>query len=179
MAEQRIAALATDPAEARLSTTLSRHEDDTRSDDEKTDVKIVTTDNKLANEISWQIDDIPLKYRLMAFCFVVFFSTGAAFAEMTLGPLKSTLVKELKLTSETCRYKADLRRAIRDHFNCLELGQHCAPHHRWRSDGLLWRLLRGSHCILPHSYRFSHRCLRMSTNILTDNSRQTQANTDC
>ena len=42
---------------------------------------------------------IPMKLRIMAFAFVLFFSTGAAFAEVTMGPLKSTLVKELGLNS--------------------------------------------------------------------------------
>jgi hypothetical protein len=43
---------------------------------------------------------IPMKYRIMAFAFVLFFSTGAAFAEVTMGPLKSTLQRELNLNSE-------------------------------------------------------------------------------
>lgn len=42
---------------------------------------------------------IPMKLRIMAFAFVLFFSTGAAFAEITMGPLKSTLVKQLGLSS--------------------------------------------------------------------------------
>jgi len=42
---------------------------------------------------------IPMKLRIMAFAFVLFFSTGAAFAEVTMGPLKSTLQRELGLNS--------------------------------------------------------------------------------
>jgi hypothetical protein len=43
---------------------------------------------------------IPMKYRIMAVSFILFFSTGAAFAEVTMGPLKSTLQKKLDLNSE-------------------------------------------------------------------------------
>jgi hypothetical protein len=88
------------------SETTSQDED---YDDDKAvvarceDPKEMGDKNKLANEINWQIDDIPLKYRIMAFCFVVLFSTGAAFAEATLGPLKSTIMKELNLNSTSAR----------------------------------------------------------------------------
>jgi len=44
--------------------------------------------------------DIPMKYRIGAFAFIVFFSTGPAFAEYTLGPLKSTIRRELNVNSE-------------------------------------------------------------------------------
>lgn len=43
---------------------------------------------------------IPMKYSLLAFSMIVFFATGSSFAEGTLGPLKSTLRKELKISSE-------------------------------------------------------------------------------
>jgi hypothetical protein len=46
------------------------------------------------------VTQIPLHMRLIAFSFVLFFSTGAAFAESTIGPLKSTLLRELKINSE-------------------------------------------------------------------------------
>jgi hypothetical protein len=45
------------------------------------------------------IIDIPAKYRWTAFAFILVYSTGAAFCEATLGPLKSTLLKELKINS--------------------------------------------------------------------------------
>lgn len=44
--------------------------------------------------------DIPLKYRWVALVTILFYTTGAAFAESTLGPLKSTFVRELKINSE-------------------------------------------------------------------------------
>lgn len=44
--------------------------------------------------------DIPTKYRMIALVSILFYTTGAAFAESTLGPLKSTFVKELKINSE-------------------------------------------------------------------------------
>lgn len=43
---------------------------------------------------------IPMKYSLLAFSMIVFFATGSSFAEGTLGPLKSTLRKELKISSK-------------------------------------------------------------------------------
>lgn len=85
-----------------------RTSDDNDDDDGKDQTHTTTVDAsqcynrfdaKLANEISWQVDDIPLKYRLMAFSLILLFSTGSAFAESTLGPLKSTLVKELNLNN--------------------------------------------------------------------------------
>jgi hypothetical protein len=44
--------------------------------------------------------DLPMKYRIAAFSMIVLFSTGSAFAEYTLGPLKSTLIKNLGITSK-------------------------------------------------------------------------------
>lgn len=44
--------------------------------------------------------DIPWRYRLLAFSMIIFFATSSSFCENTLGPLKSTLIKELKITSE-------------------------------------------------------------------------------
>ncbi|TXT11548.1 uncharacterized protein COLE_01958 [Cutaneotrichosporon oleaginosum] len=46
-----------------------------------------------------QVTDTPLKYRLIALSCILFFTTGAAFAESTLGPLKSTFVRELKINN--------------------------------------------------------------------------------
>lgn len=47
-----------------------------------------------------EVANIPLRIRYMAFSFVLFMSTGAAFAESTIGPLKSTLLRELQINSE-------------------------------------------------------------------------------
>lgn len=47
---------------------------------------------------------IPQKYRWMAFSMIIFFATGSSFAEGTLGPLKSTLVKQLKINSKSSSY---------------------------------------------------------------------------
>lgn len=44
---------------------------------------------------------IPLKYRLTAVAMILFISTGTAFAEVTMGPLKSTLQRELGLNSKS------------------------------------------------------------------------------
>lgn len=44
---------------------------------------------------------IPQRYRWIAFSMIIFFATGSSFAEGTLGPLKSTLVKNLKINSKS------------------------------------------------------------------------------
>lgn len=42
---------------------------------------------------------IPNRYRWTAFAMIIFFATGSSFAEAVLSPLKSTLLKELKINS--------------------------------------------------------------------------------
>ena len=42
---------------------------------------------------------IPLRYRLFAFSMIIFFNTSSSFSESTLSPLKSTIRKELGVTS--------------------------------------------------------------------------------
>lgn len=67
--------------------------------------------------------DIPRKYRLIALVSILFYTTGAAFAESTLGPLKSTFVKELNINSaysaqqQSAQVTAELtpRCAVRNH----------------------------------------------------------------
>lgn len=46
-----------------------------------------------------QATEMPQSVRLVAFSFILFFSTGAAFAESTIGPLKSTLMRELGINN--------------------------------------------------------------------------------
>ncbi|WVR03906.1 hypothetical protein IAU60_000905 [Kwoniella sp. DSM 27419] len=43
--------------------------------------------------------DIPWKYRIPAFAMILLFGTGATFCDVTIGPLKSTLRRELKITN--------------------------------------------------------------------------------
>jgi hypothetical protein len=50
-----------------------------------------------------QTVDIPQRYRWTAFAFILVYSTGAAFTDSVLGPLKSTLLKELKINSMSFR----------------------------------------------------------------------------
>lgn len=45
-------------------------------------------------------NEIPWLYRIIAFSMIVLFAFGSSFSESTFGPLKSTLVKELGITSE-------------------------------------------------------------------------------
>lgn len=67
------------------------------SDDAK-DEKIDTL-SVARSDIPHQVTDTPLHLRLIALSMILFFTTGAAFAESTLGPLKSTFVKELKINN--------------------------------------------------------------------------------
>jgi hypothetical protein len=53
-----------------------------------------------------KIKVIPLHIRWIAFSFILFISTGSAFAESIVGPLKSTLLRELKINSESS-YRQD------------------------------------------------------------------------
>jgi hypothetical protein len=55
--------------------------------------------------VKQHVVDIPMRHRLIAFSMILFFSTGAAFSEATLGPLKSTLLKQLKINSEPLSIK--------------------------------------------------------------------------
>lgn len=96
--------------------------------------------------------DIPWRYRLLAFSMILFFATSSSFCESTLGPLKSTLVKELKITSES-EYKShfalwmrgslgmfpDDRCPIWSYRLRFESGQYHPAHH-WR----YWNGLRES-----------------------------------
>jgi hypothetical protein len=70
----------------------------TLQDDEKDDIAIDSNSDKSILPDHPE-GHIPMKLRIMAFAFVLFFSTGAAFAEVTMGPLKSTLQRELGLNS--------------------------------------------------------------------------------
>jgi hypothetical protein len=44
---------------------------------------------------------IPLKYRMIALSMILFFSTGSSYLDAVISPLKSTLRKELSITSES------------------------------------------------------------------------------
>jgi hypothetical protein len=51
-------------------------------------------------DASFDQAQIPLRYRLLAFSMIILFSTGSSYYENVLSPLKSTLLKELKINSE-------------------------------------------------------------------------------
>ena len=70
-------------------------------DDEKEDPSPAFETDKDLLQPEHPEGHIPMKLRIMAFAFVLFFSTGAAFAEVTMGPLKSTLIRELGLNSKS------------------------------------------------------------------------------
>ena len=91
-----------------LSAVREKPDDSAGLSDSKDDVpQLPHLDNGLQREesegskIKAPLIDIPMKYRAGAFAFIVFFSTGPAFAEYTLGPLKSTIRKELNVNSES------------------------------------------------------------------------------
>lgn len=44
---------------------------------------------------------IPLKYRITAIILIILFGTGNTYAGFVLGPLKTRLVRELKISSES------------------------------------------------------------------------------
>jgi hypothetical protein len=75
--------------------------------------------------------DIPWRYRLLAFSMILFFATSSSFCENTLGPLKSTLVKELKISSEL-EYLTSFSSSI------ALPGLHVDPHRKW----WLWPVAR-------------------------------------
>ncbi|GFZ49838.1 hypothetical protein JCM24511_07241 [Saitozyma sp. JCM 24511] len=50
-------------------------------------------------DASFDQAQIPLRYRLLAFSMIIFFSTGSSYYENVLSPLKSTLLKELKINN--------------------------------------------------------------------------------
>jgi len=92
--------------------------------------------------------DIPWKYRIPAFCMILLWGTGASFADVTIGPLKSTLIKQLGINSESAWQPVGSSRelkwltyryTIRYHQHSRE---HCKHHlaDHWRCDhGLLRR----------------------------------------
>lgn len=47
------------------------------------------------------VQTMPFKYRAGALAFIIFITSGIEFAQATLGPLKNTLVTELKVNSES------------------------------------------------------------------------------
>ncbi|KAK8843522.1 hypothetical protein IAR55_007182 [Kwoniella newhampshirensis] len=90
---------------------IERKPSHTSSDEEKVDKDVVPEtmvphltqgedggrDDQL-DAASFDKKDIPFRYRLLAMSMILFFATGSSFAEGTLGPLKSTIRKKLKIT---------------------------------------------------------------------------------
>ncbi|KAJ7687402.1 major facilitator superfamily domain-containing protein [Mycena rosella] len=80
--------------------------DDTHSRDEKDEIHSAegTSDAKLANVPHLPADsdvpeDFPLKWKIYALSLALLLPVGSSFSENTLGPLKPTLVRELKITN--------------------------------------------------------------------------------
>ena len=78
---------------------------------------------------------IPWKYRLVAFTFIVFWGTALTFADQTLGPLKSTMIRELGVTSRSSMAMRDRRLtkrcSIRRNFKLERIHQFGPSHYRW------------------------------------------------
>lgn len=98
--ENRAAILAHPHELAELERTPTQTPDFAADADEKKEPSLYAP----SEVVPHQVTDTPLKYRLIALSCILFFTTGAAFAESTLGPLKSTFVRELKINSmSACR----------------------------------------------------------------------------
>lgn len=138
----------------------------------------------LTTRVRQNVVDIPMKYRIGAFVFILFFSTGSAFAEATIGPLKSTLLKQLEINSEsdictsrrmspkyrslldrhivrrgaslTCRYP------IQYHLDRLQCRQHHPTRHRRYRYGLCRRRIRCLCRLRVLYHRIRGGCLRES-----------------
>lgn len=83
---------------------IDPYESDTKTDADAHAVydKQQSNTNENENESNPIIElkpSIPWRYKLTAFAFIVLWGTGSTLAEHTLGPLKSTIVRELKVTS--------------------------------------------------------------------------------
>lgn len=81
-------------SEANLSPTLPRLTHSTSDDGKTSEGELPTL--KIASA-----GDIPWKWRIPAFCLILVWGTGASFADVTIGPLKSTLIRELGINSES------------------------------------------------------------------------------
>ena len=64
---------------------------------------------------------IPWRYKLLAGSMILLFAFGSSLSETTLGPLKSTLIKELKITSQ-CRFERTISRGV-SHYQTLSMVQ--------------------------------------------------------
>ena len=51
-----------------------------------------------------RVEQIPWRYKLAAGSMIILFAFGSSLSESTFGPLKSTLVEELGITSESIQY---------------------------------------------------------------------------
>lgn len=85
------------------------------------------------------VQTIPWRYKLPAGAMILLFAFGSSLSETTLGPLKSTLIKELKITSK-CRMlsgsvELTARRPIRYDSQCIKLGQHRSAYCGWDLHG--------------------------------------------
>lgn len=94
------------PLESADEKSRSNPFDDSTSDHDRTGTMPVLTDDapypaRALDKVSTStMIDIPAKYRWTALAFIIVYSSGAAFTDISLGPLKSTLLKELKINSK-------------------------------------------------------------------------------
>lgn len=89
--------------EARLDRPASPRTPDTPDSEEERKKMTFDTlgDEALVDEDAPPAVVIPLKYRISAIILIILFGTGNTYAGFVLGPLKTRLVRELKITSES------------------------------------------------------------------------------
>lgn len=88
---------------------FGQSEGDHRSDDKVTEVDKRSPTSSSPTDVPILIDkqtrqevveQIPWRYKLSAGLMIILFAFGSSLSESTFGPLKSTLVEELGITSE-------------------------------------------------------------------------------
>ena len=87
-----------------------------RSEGEKTLAGIPAADqlptliNDNESQTTHDVKQIPWRYKIAAGSMIILFAFGSSLSESTFGPLKSTLVEELGITSEFADIEADIHR---------------------------------------------------------------------
>jgi hypothetical protein len=96
--------------EDRLERPGSRTPDTPGSEEERKKMAFDTMgDEAMIDEDAPPAVIIPLKYRITAIVLIILFGTGNTYAGFVLGPLKTRLVRELKITSESISIFAEWR----------------------------------------------------------------------
>ena len=98
-----------------------------RSEGEKAPAGIPAADqlptliNDNETQITHDVKQIPWRYKIAAGSMIILFAFGSSLSESTFGPLKSTLVEELGITSESADTEADVRSVEEGTLTCQTL----------------------------------------------------------